>query len=273
MEIDNSHIHGTASSQFSYKSPQEWSKQFPTCGGRRQSPINIDSRNSQIKEYPPIRFNGYGKAPRSMNVTNDGHTVEITTTWANQEVPTISGGPLNGPYEFEEVHFHWGNNNHVGSEHTINGRQFSLEMHVVHFRKSYGTFTEALKHGDGIAVLGYIFFGTSNSDNNEGIRRLLRSTAPQQAFGPGESELISPFPLTFFNLDFTRKGYYTYLGSLTTPPCTESVIWLVPKSIRNIDSRELAAFRSFPLDNEDDHDYRPVRPLNGRSVFSVRGIK
>ena len=66
---------------------------------------------------------------------------------------TISGGPLDGEYQFAQLHFHWGSDNGKGSEHTVDGSSFPLEMHMVHTNTKYNG-TDWKKHKDGLAVIG-----------------------------------------------------------------------------------------------------------------------
>ena len=78
-------------------------------------------------------------------------------------VPTISGGGLTDEYHFAQLHFHWGNSTMGGSEHVIGSYRYPAELHLVHFKEAYQTLGEAIKHGDGLAVLGvfmevYSFF-------------------------------------------------------------------------------------------------------------------
>lgn len=69
---------------------------------------------------------------------------------------TIQGGPLASPYVLDHLHFHWGSSDHKGSEHTINGKTYPMEMHAVHL-KEHLNIEQAAKLPDGIAVVGYIF--------------------------------------------------------------------------------------------------------------------
>ncbi|KAF4528484.1 hypothetical protein B566_EDAN013031, partial [Ephemera danica] len=77
--------------------------------------------------------------------------------WGTFPRPELSGGPLQGGYTFLQMHFHWGADNTRGSEHTIDGKSFPLELHVVHYKTEYGTPTNALTKPDGLAVVGYLF--------------------------------------------------------------------------------------------------------------------
>lgn len=71
--------------------------------------------------------------------------------------PTVSGGPLNGEYEFAQLHFHWGSNDSRGSEDQLNDKIYPLEMHLVFFKKEYLDSTSAMAHSDGLSVLGFLF--------------------------------------------------------------------------------------------------------------------
>lgn len=70
----------------------------------------------------------------------------------------LSGGPLgNNVYVFEQLHFHWGENDYEGSEDLINNRSFAMEMHAVFYKKDYKSMDEAFKHSDGLAILAYLY--------------------------------------------------------------------------------------------------------------------
>lgn len=71
--------------------------------------------------------------------------------------PLMSGGPINGTYVFQQLHFHWGQNDNLGSEDLINNHSFSMEMHAVFWKKEYGSSEEAMNHSDGLTVLGYLY--------------------------------------------------------------------------------------------------------------------
>lgn len=77
----------------------------------------------------------------------------------NVSVPArIFGGPLaNGTYVFEQMHFHWGENDTQGSEDLINNHSFAMELHAVFFKEDYRSMTDAIHHSDGLAVLAYFF--------------------------------------------------------------------------------------------------------------------
>lgn len=72
-------------------------------------------------------------------------------------IPTITGGPLNGEYEFAQLHFHWGSNDTCGSEDQLNDKVYPIEMHMVFYKKCYGDSNLALSYSDGLTVLASIF--------------------------------------------------------------------------------------------------------------------
>lgn len=76
----------------------------------------------------------------------------------DSETAKISGGPLGeNTYVFEQLHFHWGENDTEGSEDRINNHSFAMELHVVFYKKNYGSMNEAVNFPDGLAVLAYFF--------------------------------------------------------------------------------------------------------------------
>ncbi|KAJ9579380.1 hypothetical protein L9F63_024512, partial [Diploptera punctata] len=106
---------------------------------------------------PPLKWFNYDQPPVKMKITNSGHTVIISGKWG-KERPYIGEGPLpeNG-YVFSQMHFHWGEYDNDGSEHTVDGKRYPMEMHVVHFKSSYKTQESALREKDGIITMVYFF--------------------------------------------------------------------------------------------------------------------
>ena len=119
------------------------------------------------------------------------------------------------------MHAHWGDREGVGSEHTVDGTPCDAELHIVHFNTKYGTPADAFDKEDGLAVLGiFINVGKEHAE----FEKLCK------LFG----EIENPFDVVQLeeDLDLTNflpsnKSYFTYPGSLTTPPLYESVTWLV----------------------------------------------
>jgi carbonic anhydrase len=204
----------------------------------RQSPI--DFRESEItlfRRLPRIRF-GY---PRCIDVTlvNTGSPGEFKTVRA--DVPLGAAHVTLSGVRWNLLQFHW----HTPSEHEIEGRDTPLEMHLVHSRVPDGAFLVLavfMEHGRRNRALERIFGDLPDEENEtrdvSGVR--LRELLPDE------------------------RESFRYSGSLTTPPFSEPVAWVVFADSINLSRRQIGAFQElFPEGNS-----REVQPLNGREVVS-----
>lgn len=156
-----------------------------------------------------------------------------------------------------EIHFHVGEPNKPGSEHTINNKRFAAEAHMVFFNPKYGSFANAQYKSDGLSIIGRFYEYTRNS--NEHIEFMPYLSFIKNA----HSEFVIEEPEFSLNDIFgpSNFNYYSYAGSLTTPPCFESVQWIVidsPMTILWDDLMEIST-----LDGEEGiiaPNYRPVQP-------------
>ncbi|XP_071386026.1 carbonic anhydrase 4a isoform X2 [Centroberyx affinis] len=241
--------------------PEKWDQANGACGGREQSPINIITRKTLKDErLTPFQFSNYQQTFRS-TIKNNGHSVQVAVT----HLATISDGDLVTGYKAVQFHLHWGKNGGPGSEHTIDGEQYPMELHIVHMKQQYTDLKVALSDPNGVAVLGF-FYEESNSANKkyEPIINALpsvKSTNGNTSLPPISLGQLIPAQQNLTN-------YYRYKGSLTTPGCTESVIWTVFESPIPLSRDQLRAFSALQF-----HDgkpmvgtFRPVQPLNGRTV-------
>ncbi|TRZ08384.1 hypothetical protein HGM15179_018725 [Zosterops borbonicus] len=278
-------VRAAAGGQWCYDSqdpqcgPSHWKELKATCGGNKQSPVNIDRRRLQRDGgLGDILFEGYDQAPPGKwRLTNNGHTVMLSlASEAASEHISISGGGLPGRYHAVQLHFHWGSLAGNGSEHTLDGRQLPMEMHIVHMNAKYQTLAEAKGHPNGLAVLGFFFqvSETTNTNYNTivaGLRNVSHA---------GDSvDLASTFRLsTLLPRAGRLSGYYRYQGSLTTPDCSEAVVWTVFEEPVEIGREQLKAFVStlhFPLEGSTllkmINNFRPPQPLRSRRIFASRG--
>ncbi|CAM1324142.1 CA4 (predicted) [Pycnogonum litorale] len=234
-----------------------WSHHFPICGGQRQSPIDIPIFGGNEADND-IYFKNYDKLPMAFVISNNGHSAVLTPTATFPEFK-IKLGNLRKEYTFLNLHFHWGKDSSIGSEHTINGLHYPLEMHMVHVNhRSSDPFAD----GDGLAVLG-VFFKLSRKDN-KAFDLIIDSLSSIKHYK--NQSLIEPFRL--LKLLPKEKDIYRYLGSLTTPPCFEAVVWNVFKSPVAISERQMKHFRTL-IDNHGEpmvDNFRPTAPLNGRPI-------
>ncbi|XP_017488485.1 PREDICTED: carbonic anhydrase 7, partial [Rhagoletis zephyria] len=244
--------------------PDHWGEQYSTCSGKHQSPINIDSLNVIRRTFPqPLKFQWFQLTPKNAEILNNGHTVVVRLEYKDER-PTISGGPLDGSFAFEQLHFHWGDNDTVGSEDRINNVSFPAELHMVFRNTKYQTFGEAAKHSNGVAVLAYFYKITEddNSDYAEFTELLQHVIKPNSV-----AKFVDPPNLwDFVNV---YMEYYTYVGSLTTPPCSEDVTWIDFKEPVGISTKQIEHFRRLHSHENTPltHNFRPLQPLNDRTVF------
>jgi carbonic anhydrase len=136
--------------------PDKWAHLgFPIAmNGKRQSPIDLpEAGKATADDLAPLHFT-YVPDNTEM-LKNNGRTIEATV---NGKGSLLSGGPLGADeYELKQFHFHWGSHNAQGSEHTVDGRKYSAEVHLVHWNRSrFDTFEEAVMNKDGLAVLSVL---------------------------------------------------------------------------------------------------------------------
>lgn len=206
--------------------PTHWgelSADFRTCSlGTEQTPIDL---RGAIKAQTGAVGIAYQKMP--LIVLNNGHTIQVNTP---------PGGKLQiagTEYELSQFHFHH------PSEHLLAGKTFDMELHFVHKAAS-----------GALAVVGvFIQPGAANSGLAPIWAAMPREETPARVV---EGVTIDPSSL----LPKTR-GYYRYMGSLTTPPCSEGLIWTVFRSPIQASPEQIRQFAAlFP------HNARPVQSIN-----------
>ncbi|XP_068585641.1 carbonic anhydrase 4a isoform X1 [Cebidichthys violaceus] len=246
--------------------PDNWNHANSDCEGRNQSPINVVTRKTLKDErLTPFQFDNYQQIFRG-TIKNNGHSVQVGVP----HLSTISGGGLLTSYKAVQFHLHWGNNGGPGSEHTIDGEQYPMELHIVHMKHHYTDLTTALSDPQGVAVLGF-FYERSNSANRkyepiinalQSIKAANRNTSLHSI---SLAQLIPP--------EQNLTTYYRYKGSLTTPGCTEAVIWTLFENTIPLSLEQLRVFSElkFHSGRQMVGTFRPVQPLNGRQVFRSGG--
>ena len=245
-------------------------------------------------EYGPILFDGSYTNESTITefdqgeLTNNGHTAKYSVSMPNDLI--IREGPYGEEeYQFLQLHFHWGSVDEQGSEHTIDGTEFPLEMHMVHINSKYvddegNLDTAYATESDGLAVLGFLFHVDDTASDTiesltDGILSLVSPNMTKRHIAAdvidaltrrytGGDAIDAAFDIGEFIAMANVDDYYTYNGSLTTPDCNEVVTWVVFKHSIGIPSSVLTAFRSL----EDSHgdplvdNFRPPQPLNGRHI-------
>ncbi|XP_008333021.1 carbonic anhydrase-like [Cynoglossus semilaevis] len=243
--------------------PDKWAADYPVANGPRQSPINIVSRDAQYdSSLKPLKL-CYDPS-NSNSILNNGHSFQVDFL-DDVDSSTLTGGPISGTYRLKQFHFHWGASDERGSEHTVNGVKFPCELHLVHWNTRYPSFGEAASEPDGLAVVGvFLKIGAANPRLQKVLDALedIKTKGTQRTFPDFDAKTLLPGSL----------NYWTYDGSLTTPPLLESVTWIVLKEPISVSPVQMARFRSllfnaageFPCCMMDN--YRPPQPLKGRQV-------
>jgi len=263
--------------------PDTWGTVSETCDtGAMQSPIDLNprlARKNQLDDVDAsiIFSDSFWTENAEGELFNNGHTVEFKVDLATNNF-TFTGGPFGAEtYQFLQLHFHWGSTNDQGSEHTIGGKRFPMEMHMVCINTKYinadGTLDgNYLVIQDGVAVLGFLFDVRRGPRKNQmalntiidGINEL---TAPEarsneDASIPIEVDLVS------FIEQAADGGYFTYDGSFTTPGCNEVVTWVNFWKPLKVSEDQLRAYRALADDagNPLVDNFRPIQQLNERKI-------
>ncbi|KAK4002262.1 hypothetical protein OUZ56_004103 [Daphnia magna] len=259
-----------------YKStngPHTWAEHYAEAAGQRQSPIDIQTSDVTLDPRLSSRQLTWNWPKHTDDVTNTGYCWKAHI---HGEGSTLQGGPLKDTYQLEQYHCHWGVNDSIGSEHTVDGKSYAGELHFVHWNTKYGSFGEALKHGDGLAVLGvFVEAGKEHGEANNLIRALNNIKFKDETVKFADNLELDPSKLMPSN---EPRPYWTYLGSLTTPPCSECVIWIVFKDPIQMSHEQLEAFRAMYCGNRDQccaanemsecilTNFRPCLPRGDRCV-------
>ncbi|XP_077170810.1 carbonic anhydrase 7-like isoform X2 [Paroedura picta] len=263
----------------SYIRCEEWCYDKPSCGpqtwyslgqcnGANQSPINIETRKALPGNHlGPIDFIGYEDRMRPYSLVNNGHSAEVKMKGG----AAIFGQGLPGIFYLQSFHFHWGQSNAPGSEHTINGKRYDLELHIVHTKNNMST-EEASKDPDGIAVVAFFLKKNSNAPVMNSWKTLsdLLELIPEK----GDSvRLNGEFALGGLLKTVDVNRYYRYHGSLTTPPCSESVIWTIFPDLIEVSPKVVKKFSKslcFTTKREGrrmQNNYRPLQESRNRKVY------
>jgi len=213
--------------------PVEWGEldqTFASCKlGKVQSPIDI--RGAKAAELPMIKFD---YKPSPLKVIDNGHTIQVN--YAPGSWIDVGGAR----YELTQFHFH------KPSEEKINGKSHAMVAHLVH------------KGADGTLAVVAVLLDKGGA--NPTISEIWKNLPKEK-----EKEMSVNAMVDAAALLPRDKGYYTFSGSLTTPPCSEDVRWFVLKIPTKIAQSEITAFgKLYPM------NARPTQPLNGRAIQATR---
>ncbi|XP_050399643.1 carbonic anhydrase-related protein isoform X2 [Patella vulgata] len=188
----------------------------------------------------------------------------------------ISGGPLppGTEYELAEIRFHWGRENNKGSEHTVNKKAFPMEVQLVHWNsEKYSSIEEALGSPSGIAIISLF---TQLGREHTGLR-VVTDNLEDVLYKGRQKTATSAFNPTCLLPDPQLRDFWAYEGSLTSPPCSEKVAWILfryPLMLSHSQLEEFRRLRTFPKgecpktgeDGVMADNFRPTQKLGERRV-------
>lgn len=234
--------------------PAKWgslSSEWRACAeGKNQSPVDLGGFVEAKLPALEFKYSTVG-----VNIVNNGHAVQVNyakgseiqadghqhAPYANM-VPYAPGSVLGHDgrtFELKQFHFH------SPSEHTLNGKSFPMEMHLVHADK------------DGNLAVVSVLMSEAPTDNP--VLAKLWTQMPAKA---GDKNTLQA-KVNVMDLLPKSKDYYRYSGSLTTPPCSEGVRWYVVKQPASVSKTQIEAFRKAvgAVNN------RPLQPVNARDIL------
>lgn len=214
LGVGSVHASGSAQPHWGYSGhagPEHWGELSPdyhACKmGQMQSPIDLSNANAVADVAVKMDYK-----PVALNILNNGHTVQFNV--GNGSTLTTSSGKS---YQLLQVHFH------TPSEHVVDGKPYPLEAHLVH------------KSDDGaLAVIGVFFAEGKENAALAGVFKHL----PEQVQEPVAHEDVTMDPRALVP---ETPHLYRYMGSLTTPPCSEGVNWFVVKQAQEASAEQIAA--------------------------------
>ncbi|XP_073002742.1 alpha carbonic anhydrase 1, chloroplastic-like [Typha latifolia] len=227
--------------------PDKWgslSPEFVLCSkGTHQSPINI-AKNDDVVYNPKLEplERDYVAVDSNATLVDNGFNIAL------QYDASVGALMVNGKnYTLKQMHWH------SPSEHTINGERFAVELHLVH------------KSDDGNISVVAILYKYGHPDP---LLYQIKDKVAELTKEVGSGDEEAHVAIGAMHISALRRRvhkYFRYVGSLTTPPCTENVIWNVVSKVREMSKKQAEALRA-PLQQEYRRNSRPIQPLNGRTV-------
>uniref|UniRef100_UPI00398EFBC8 carbonic anhydrase 4-like n=1 Tax=Pristiophorus japonicus TaxID=55135 RepID=UPI00398EFBC8 len=251
--------------------PAHWPALYPTCNGTRQSPIDIKTKEAvRNNDLGKFLFLMYDERQFLTTIKHTAMTVKVTLNTRMQ----LRAGGLNADYVAAQFHLHWGKSiGSGGSEHTIDGKQADMELHIVHRQKGL-SLTNVFARPDGLAVLGFhimIEHGISEDPAWKNLTKIIKHLKDD-----GDYQHLND---TVSLMDLIRSvnltKYYRYNGSLTTPECNQVVVWTVFEEPIRLNASVVETFFEDLYVNRTSgiklrENFRPTQH-NRNQVYASRG--
>uniref|UniRef100_W5LPH2 Carbonic anhydrase n=1 Tax=Astyanax mexicanus TaxID=7994 RepID=W5LPH2_ASTMX len=234
-----------------------WAALVPEhCSGARQSPVNIITADVQADpSLTAFTFTGFGDSSSVLQIVNArGKTVKVLL---DDRKMSVSGGGLPGLYRTQQFHLHWGNgSSKPGSEHTVNGKQYPMELHIVNVRSIYPNARTALKHSMGLAVLAFFIEAT----NDRGKPASWNNLTSYLSRIPDKGDVLDI--MHELTMDSLLQG---------------TVVWTVFKEPIKISQDLISLFSTTTYVNTKDdplntNNFRGVQPLNAAIIYQYLSI-
>ncbi|KAG6526005.1 hypothetical protein ZIOFF_015979 [Zingiber officinale] len=232
--------------EFSYQKgselgPEHWGnihKEWAACGqGQMQSPVDLS--DDRVEILPLLGFLRRSYRPAATVLKNRGHDIMLRFE-GNAGSVRIDGS------EYALKQLHW----HSPSEHTINGRRFHMELHMVHQTADNRT-----------AVVGILYTLGRSEPFLAKMERYIDMIKDKHE-AEEEVGLVDPR-----EIKRGSRKYYRYMGSLTTPPCTEGVVWTIINKVRTVSREQVRRLRQAV---HDPMNARPIQEINNRGIGLFR---
>ncbi|XP_069795616.1 receptor-type tyrosine-protein phosphatase gamma-like isoform X1 [Narcine bancroftii] len=250
--------------------PKNWATSYINCSGVNQSPIDIvDQKTREKDDLLQIHLEGFEiESSNRTRMKNTGKTIAVLL----KDDYFVSGADLPSGLKVEKLEFHWGQNRgSPGSEHSVDGKRYPIEMQIYLSSPNDDDTDLAFRRND-VAGAMAVFLQVTYQDNLalvpiiRGLKRVVHHE---------KETFLDPFVLGRL-LPATLGSYYRYSGSLTKPPCSEIVEWIVFSRPISISLEQLDAFYSIFTTEQQDHvksveylrnNFRPQQNLNNRVVY------
>ncbi|XP_072328468.1 receptor-type tyrosine-protein phosphatase gamma-like isoform X4 [Scyliorhinus torazame] len=250
--------------------PENWATSYINCSGIKQSPIDIvDQKTREKDDLQKIHLEGFEiESSNRTRMKNTGKTIAVLL----QDDYFVSGADLPDRLKAEKLEFHWGQNNGFpGSEHSLEGKRYPIEMQI--YLSSLGNDDIELASGRNYIRGAMAIFLQITLQDNLALVPIIRGL--KGVVHHEKETFLDPFVLGNL-LPASFGSYYRYSGSLTTPPCSEIVEWIVFSRPISISLEQLDAFYSIFTTEQQDHvksleylrnNFRPQQNLNDRVVY------